>query len=532
MISKKLKKVCILVAATSLSLIMFVGCIVESKPVDDVMTQIPIVSETQEVIIEPLSIFYQTYPGVSLNDNPPIIDAIQNITKIDITWIEGSSDTDLFKQKFNQILSSDDIPDVISSPYIEDMTKAAQDGQFLAMEDIIKSDIPSFQYILNTTPYLKNILKSDNGHTYFLPKLSLVRSSKVFMVRQDWLDKLDLKKPTNLDDLYEVLKAFKEGDPNGNGLADEIPYVTRDKSLGLLYIAQSFGVYGFEAGFMVDGAIIKYPYSQLGMIEAIIYLNKLYSEGLIDQGYLDADDESWSSMITDSISGITYDQQSMIDSFTTMLRESNANAYISGFVPPLGANEATVLTESQNDIVKAVTAVSKSSDHKKTAAKLFDYMYSGNGSLDNNYGILDVHYTMEDNVPTYTDFYFNGDDTTNGLKGQSLLFRDGKIDLFAGRDDIRVINLYETDEVLAIREEYEYLLIEKYPNVTHTDEEIAIINEKYPAIMAYTDEMMINFIDGSRSIKYYDNFIEELEEMGILEVIAAKQAAYDRYINK
>ena len=31
--------------------------------------------------------------------------------------------------------------------------------------------------------------------------------------------------PTNPDELYEVLKAFKEQDPNGNGEADEIPMI-------------------------------------------------------------------------------------------------------------------------------------------------------------------------------------------------------------------------------------------------------------------------------------------------------------------
>ena len=48
--------------------------------------------------------------------------------------------------------------------------------------------------------------------------------SRGWWVRQDWLDKLGLKAPQNVDELYTVLKAFRDRDPNGNGKKDEIPW--------------------------------------------------------------------------------------------------------------------------------------------------------------------------------------------------------------------------------------------------------------------------------------------------------------------
>ena len=39
----------------------------------------------------------------------------------------------------------------------------------------------------------------------------------------DWLEKLGLEEPQTTEELYEVLKAFKTQDPNGNGKANEIP---------------------------------------------------------------------------------------------------------------------------------------------------------------------------------------------------------------------------------------------------------------------------------------------------------------------
>ena len=37
------------------------------------------------------------------------------------------------------------------------------------------------------------------------------------IVRKDWLDELNLPEPATLDDYYNVLKAFTEQDPDGNG---------------------------------------------------------------------------------------------------------------------------------------------------------------------------------------------------------------------------------------------------------------------------------------------------------------------------
>lgn len=50
-------------------------------------------------------------------------------------------------------------------------------------------------------------------------------------------------KPNTADELFDVLMAFKEQDPNGNGQADEIPFsFYKDRKFDLLMSA--FGVRG------------------------------------------------------------------------------------------------------------------------------------------------------------------------------------------------------------------------------------------------------------------------------------------------
>jgi putative aldouronate transport system substrate-binding protein len=66
-------------------------------------------------------------------------------------------------------------------------------------------------------------------------------------VYQPWLDALGLEEPETIDEFHEMLLAFKNDDPNGNGVADEIPlsaamgrpYYNNDTALDL-YIMNAF----------------------------------------------------------------------------------------------------------------------------------------------------------------------------------------------------------------------------------------------------------------------------------------------------
>ena len=42
-------------------------------------------------------------------------------------------------------------------------------------------------------------------------------------INKTWLENLGLEMPTTTEEFENVLKAFKDQDPNGNGVADETP---------------------------------------------------------------------------------------------------------------------------------------------------------------------------------------------------------------------------------------------------------------------------------------------------------------------
>lgn len=68
-----------------------------------------------------------------------------------------------------------------------------------------------------------------DGKIYALPyveKCVHCENSSKMWVNKRWLDNLNMEIPTTVEEFENMLIAFKEQDPNGNGIADEIPMLS------------------------------------------------------------------------------------------------------------------------------------------------------------------------------------------------------------------------------------------------------------------------------------------------------------------
>ena len=147
-----------------------------------------------------------------------------------------------------------------------------------------------------------------DGHIYYIPgTLAPIGSgnvpSEAFFIRQDWLDKLGLKVPATVDEYYEVLKAFKTQDPNGNGQADEIPYFDRAGTINDLYqlFAAHADYYINDQGQYVNGR------TEDAYKNAVKELAKWYREGLIDPEIFTRGQQAREQLLSSNIGGATHD---------------------------------------------------------------------------------------------------------------------------------------------------------------------------------------------------------------------------------
>ena len=71
-------------------------------------------------------------------------------------------------------------------------------------------------------------------------------------------------------------------------------------------------------------------------------------------------------------------------------------------------------------------------------------------------------------------------------------------------------------------------MTDRVPIAIGTEEENDIYTEKWPDIETYVKENVVNFITGNRPLTEWEDYVQTLKDMGIDEVVAVKQAWYDR----
>ena len=179
------------------------------------------------------------------------------------------------------MLASGTLPDIIFGDIVfSDSDIVNNLSYFRPLDDYIDQYMPNLKAALEETPEMKKMSTFPDGKIYSLPARlpSRPKASIQPIINKAWLDQLGLDVPDNTDELYNVFKAFKEGDPNGNGKADEIPVSgSGNISIDLL---NPFGITDINGNSMmvIDNEPVFYPVTE-NYKEAIKWAHKLYAEG-------------------------------------------------------------------------------------------------------------------------------------------------------------------------------------------------------------------------------------------------------------
>lgn len=247
--------------------------------------ELPIVTEptTYTIMVKKENLCQNTWP------EKECVIYTEAQTGIHIEWIEVPSSG--WTEKVNLAFASGDLPDA----FIGGVDIVTNMDVLAPIDEIIASGVaPNIQNMFADIPEMRGALTLSDGHIYSLPTGDADVKNQVngeMWINQAWLDKLGLAAPTNLDELVEVLIAFRDQDPNGNGEKDEIPLLASSTN-GAAKIDHMFGLFGtLENDNHVrvqDGKVIFTP-TEDGYFEALKWFNKLHSEGLLNQEYFTED---------------------------------------------------------------------------------------------------------------------------------------------------------------------------------------------------------------------------------------------------
>lgn len=125
-------------------------------------------------------------------------------------------------EKNSTWMASGESPDILITYDLNAMFKWAEQGGLWELDTLLDKYGPDIKKLIKPALDSAGTYK---GKRYAIPAMRMSTAVGPSMkIRQDWLDKLNMKAPTTLDELYTVLKAFKEKDPGGVGKDNVVPW--------------------------------------------------------------------------------------------------------------------------------------------------------------------------------------------------------------------------------------------------------------------------------------------------------------------
>ncbi|SHH57274.1 ABC transporter substrate-binding protein [Clostridium grantii] len=233
--------------------------------------------------------FAGTRPAVDDFENNDFTKWMEEKTNIHFDWTVALEQDR--QQKLNLLMASGNYTDVIFDSFFtpsEQYVYGSQ-GILIPLNDLIDKYAPNIKKALEDYPGIKAQLTMPDGNIYSVPKIAECYHCYVMgkmWINTEWLDKLGLEMPTTTDEFYNVLKAFKENDPNGNGKADEIALSGAQKGWMAspeIFIMNAFTYTNNSQNYLqVEDGKIATAYTKDEWKEGLKYLNKLFEEGLLD----------------------------------------------------------------------------------------------------------------------------------------------------------------------------------------------------------------------------------------------------------
>ncbi|WP_225217720.1 extracellular solute-binding protein [Sporosarcina gallistercoris] len=458
----------------------------------------------------------------------------EKMTNIEVDW--STVQTEALAEKRNLTLTSGDYPEVyFASAFSKtDLIKYGQQGIFLPLNDYIDEYAPNFKKLLDEYPSVKQGVTMADGNIYgfptiYDPKFEALRAEAPW-VKQEWLDKLGMKEPETTEDFYELLKAIKNDDPNGNGQQDEMAWgggYGIDEFIA--YLRGSFGLnkqgsMNITLDFKEGTEDFRFVPTTDEYKELVTYLNKLYSEGLINKDVFTVTPQEFTA---DSSKG-NYGVLNSIDPAELL----KLDGYVGMPVLEGPSGERSYNTVSNGLGNLGMFVITDKAENPEAMVRWMDYFYGDEGTKMFFMGFEGTTYEEDaDGKFKYLDTITDNPDGLNMDQAisQYLTWPGGyypgivKQKFFQGAES-KENSRANAEKVKPFRIKDDDIL----PGLNFTVEE----NDQVSAIMTdintYVEESTAAFITGKQDLSKWDDYVKTIEKMGVDQYLEIAQGAYDR----
>jgi putative aldouronate transport system substrate-binding protein len=429
------------------------------------------------------------------------------------------------------IMASDDLPDAfLGSICFSAAEIATNQASFIALDDYIDDNMPNLKAIMEKDPTMKALATSADGHIYGLPSKKPCRPtiSNQMFINQTWLDNLGLSMPKTYEEFYNVLKAFKEKDANGNGDPnDEIPYAQgyADSTMYfLLPFGMTLGADGTYSMSIKDGAPAFLPTLE-SYRDGIKWMNKCYAEGLIDPEIYTEDTSMRDSKLmnetaivgaapgwtADSTFGANASQYTALPA----LQGPDGNSYVT--------SDPEHWNYSRNEFM-----ITKSCKDPAALLRWMDKFYTDDASIQTYYGSFGVG--VQKDGDSYSLLPPTNGDSADTFAWISSLRDFGPKYVEDGfNDKVKLANDSGDGLKLALDKELSQYAVEAYPNVSYTNDQLNQLSLLYTDISSYVTTMQAKWVTEGGVEEEWNTYIDTLKQMGYDDFMKIQNDAYQAY---
>ena len=517
---------------------------------------------------------YASLTGGGTYQNNYVTDWIEEKTNIHLNFVYDV-DGDDAKTKLNLVMTDpNNLPDLfLATGWTKtELQSYGQQGLIIPMNDLLE-DAPNWKAMNEECPMRRADLVMSDGNIYTYGTTNECfhcRYQNRMYIYMPWVEALnDGHIPETTDELYEYLKKVKNEDPNGNGLADEVPmsgFIGGWASDPTVWMINSFIQCNnplsntnptVAAGLVVNDGKIEYSVMKDEYREALRYINKLYSEGLLDPQTFTQDNTQFAATLkneTPLVAVYPAGGPQTDDEFWANKDGEWQNWEV--FAPVEGPEGVRLCAKNlDNYFGMGIGSISSTCEYPVIVTALLDFLGSPEASNVQSMGPegLGWKFTTEGTslaggTPSYEkmnipeDYDWLGNGYAKDYSGESGKHYRWASDASIGcgsaraRGELKIPDPdHDTEFYLQkageLYQPYEPALETLVPNLVFEGPDAQIISEATLQIGGYVNQALVQFITGDLDIEtQWEEYLTTLEKMNVQQYIDTYQKYYDAYM--
>lgn len=418
-----------------------------------------------------------------------------------------------------EIAEGKDLPDVLFKAELKDeeILDMAESGVIIDLKPYLEEYAPDLWKLLQENPAWMEAITLPDGTIRTLPSINELPGNNLMWINTAWLKNVRMEVPGTAEELTEVLRAFKSGDPNRNGRADEIPLSV----LGmwdLRFLGHAFGIVENDYYLSVKDGKVQSSLTGENNRAFLGWLHQLWQEDLLS--HLSFSTADTLRQITDSKAAITY---GMFLSNTPLAVVPNTALEQYALLEPMSFDGAQSYRDLLGPLTRGTFALTRICPSPEKMIAWVNRLYTPEGSILMQAGREGEEYlwTEEGTWEWMEDLQT----VANEILPNATLSDGGAAPGIVGRDFQAKYADTATRRLVESMIQAQKYAVFPCPLVSFTREDAKAAAELQARIAPYAEKTMAGFVTGDIPLndENWDLFCGELEERGLEQMISLWQ---------